>query len=453
MTWNKVVLGDCLEVLRGHTDASVDAVVTDPPYGLGTREPTPAELVAFLQGSSELNTGGDFMGRNWSVPSVAVWKECLRVLKPGGHLLSFGGTRTFDLISLGLRAAGFEYRDTLQWLYGQGFPKSLDIGKAIDKAKGLKREVVGSKLGRPGYSLSDGKTGTSLSGSADGSLRSGAKECELTAAASEEAERWEGWGTALKPSWEPILMFRAPLCGTVAENVLTHGTGGLNVQACRVGGERGHTHSRSVNHDGINHAEREGRWPPNVILQHADCERRADGSWECSERCPIEQLALQGGIRRTGVLDGERHRRTSAKGWSGPFADDGEGPAARGRFGGDEGHVTRYFTQLDAPGFLYSSKVTAEEATMGGRVENVHPTRKPVTLMRWLVRLVCPPGGIVLDPYCGSGSTLVAAMEEGMEYLGIDRDQDAVATSHARVTARRQQGVQTSLLWFVQGGK
>lgn len=325
---NTVICGDCVDVLAALGEASVDAIVTDPPYGLGSREPTVDELVEFLRGERHIDTGGDFMGKQWQVPSVAAWKECWRVLKPGGHLLAFGGTRTFDLISLGLRAAGFEYRDTLQWLYGQGFPKSLDVSKAIDKEAGLERRVVGTKLGQPGYSLSDGVAGTSLSGSADGSLRDGRKECEVTEPASEEAKIWQGWGTALKPAWEPILMFRKPLTGTVAENVLEHGTGAINVDASRVA--------------------------------------------------------------------------------------------------------------------LYEGKVTRAEATLDGRIEN--PTKKPVALMRWLVRLVCRKGGLVIDPYCGSGSTLVAALEEEMEFLGVDQDKVSVELARSRISVRRAQGVQTKLL-------
>lgn len=517
---NTVICGDCVDVLAALGEASVDAIVTDPPYGLGSREPTVDELVEFLRGERHIDTGGDFMGKQWQVPSVAAWKECWRVLKPGGHLLAFGGTRTFDLISLGLRAAGFEYRDTLQWLYGQGFPKSLDVSKAIDKETGLERRVVGTKLGQPGYSLSDGVAGTSLSGSADGSLRDGRKECEVTEPASEEAKIWQGWGTALKPAWEPILMFRKPLTGTVAENVLEHGTGAINVDASRVAtAESITTHSRGDNTAFPKRAtektgsesgrmefgepspdKRTGRWPPNVILSHSrECVKSGktevkgitggttvvrrgglttgddrtpsaagrfaakqqpdrkgysdeDGLetidfWECAPGCPVLALNEQAGLTTSGALT-PQHRRSSAKGWSGPFADDIGGPAARSVFDSNDGYVSRFFPQLQddrQESFFYEGKVTRAEATLDGRIENKHPTKKPVALMRWLVRLVCRKGGLVIDPYCGSGSTLVAALEEEMEFLGVDQDKVSVELARSRISVRRAQGVQTKL--------
>ena len=230
---NRVLRGACLEVLKDIPDNTFDAVVMDPPYGLGSKEPTVEKIVAYLQGA-DLDTGGDFMGKKWEIPSVLVWQELFRVLKPGGHVLTFGGTRSWDLISMGARAAGFEYRDTiadeypsfpaLQWLYGQGFPKSHNISKAIDKDLGSEREVVDTK--RSGLSMNtrlndDGwhNAGTGESG----------KWVPVTASASDEAREWEGWGTALKPAWEPILMYRKPLDGTVVQNIRKWGTGAINI--------------------------------------------------------------------------------------------------------------------------------------------------------------------------------------------------------------------------------
>lgn len=465
---NLVLAGDCAEVLKTLADASVDAIVTDPPYGLGNREPTVDELVEFLRGESHVDTGGDFMGKQWQVPSVAVWKECSRVLKPGGHLLAFGGTRTFDLISLGLRAAGFEYRDTLQWLYGQGFPKSLDVSKAIDKEAGQERRVVGTKLGLPGYSLSDGVAGTALSGSVDGSLRDGRKECEVTEPSSEEAQQWSGWGTALKPAWEPILMFRKPLSGTVAANVIEHGTGALNIDGCRVRTDWNEPDRPaswvSSGHSAKPEADKiaappgvgivlhpSGRWPTNAVFTHsASCvvEQKVKSIvpvYDCVPGCPVLALNEQGGVTKTGLLTPE-HTRSSEKGWSGPVADDSGGPAARGVFGGDEGYVSRFFPQFQfEASFFYEGKVTKAEATLGGRVENKHPTKKPLALMRWLVRLVCRKGGLVLDPYCGSGSTLVAALEEQMSFIGIELDEESLATARSRIDVRRSRGIQATL--------
>ena len=221
--------GDCLAILKTLPDESVDSICTDPPYGLGNEHPTPEELIAYLQGA-ELKTG-DFMNKPWDIPPVSVWKECFRVLKPGGHLLAFAGTRTFDLMSMGIRMAGFENRDTIatqfgpqsvmQWVQSQGFPKSHSIDKAIDKKKGAKRKVVGTKRGVGGENLNDIVNGkevrqtTDEGGKGVGAYGVGAKQVGIdipvTEPATEEAKKWEGWGTAMNPSWEPILVFRKPI--------------------------------------------------------------------------------------------------------------------------------------------------------------------------------------------------------------------------------------------------
>ena len=228
--------GDCLAVLRTLPDESVDAVVTDPPYGLSNTDPkhVAETLTKWVTGDHEYTppAKGGFMGKTWDsfVPPPAVWDECLRVLKPGGHMLVFAGTRTQDLMGLSIRLAGFEIRDTLGWIYGSGFPKSMDISKAIDKAAGAEREVVGSKITRiPGGSTYAQDRWTQE--------HRAISEVPVTAPATPEAERWDGWGTALKPAIEPIILARKPLDGTVAQNVLEHGVGGLNIDASRVGSE------------------------------------------------------------------------------------------------------------------------------------------------------------------------------------------------------------------------
>jgi hypothetical protein len=205
-------LGDCLEVLKTLPDNSVDSCVTDPPYGL------------------------KFMGKKWDydVPTVEVWEQVLRVLKPGGHLLAFAGTRTQHRMAVRIEDAGFEIRDMIAWVYGSGFPKSHDASKAIDKAAGAEREVIGSKLGLAGYSIADnGRTNAVY-----GDLHDPASECAITAPATPEAEQWQGWGTALKPAMEMITVARKPLEGTVAQNVLEWGTGAINIDGCRVGSEQ-----------------------------------------------------------------------------------------------------------------------------------------------------------------------------------------------------------------------
>ncbi len=241
----KLIHSDCLEALKNLPDNSVDSVVTDPPYGLS------------------------FMGKKWDydVPSEEIWAECLRVLKPGGHLLAFAGTRTQHRMAVRIEDAGFEIRDMIAWVYGSGFPKSLDVSKAIDKADGAEREVVGTVK----------KTPSASANCNEGWVRpwaEGKTTMDITAPATDAARQWQGWGTALKPALEPITVARKPLIGTVAENVLTHGTGGLNVDGCRVPGELEGDPNRFAKTDGGEFVAKfdntpvvrsEGRWPANLI--------------------------------------------------------------------------------------------------------------------------------------------------------------------------------------------
>lgn len=220
---------DCLLGMRTClADNSIDAVVTDPPYGL-SKEPDMMEVMKhWMNGDDYVHTGGGFMGKSWDsfVPGPSIWKEVFRVLKPGGHLLAFFGSRTYDLGTLAIRLAGFEIRDQIMWVYGSGFPKSLDVSKAIDKAAGVEREVIGTQIRKnaPNGLVSIGRDSVEF-------------ERLITAPATDEAKQWSGWGTALKPAHEPICVARKPLSGTVAENVLTHSTGALNIDGCRIGNE------------------------------------------------------------------------------------------------------------------------------------------------------------------------------------------------------------------------
>ncbi len=374
-------LGDCLAVMRTLPDESISAVITDPPYGLA--ELKPAQVVtavtAWASGDREhVPDGRGFMGRTWDafVPPPAVWDECLRVLKPGGHLAVFAGSRTADLMGLSIRLAGFEIRDGLQWLYGSGMPKGRNVG--------------------------------------------------------------DGWNTALKPAHEPIILARRPMPGTVAANVLAHGTGAMHVDACRTAHDEpagrptsGPGGARSGGIMGATGAARvrdttaasiAGRWPTNVLLGHAD-----ECANECAPGCVVSELDAQSGITKDGVSV----RRNRAPGTEqqayGIYGSRGRGPEADHTYGG-EGGASRFF-----PSFRYQAKApSAERPTINGKG---WPTVKPQGLMRWLVRLLCPPDGVVLDPFGGTASTGQAARTEGFESIVIERDPFAYALALQRLAA------------------
>ena len=374
--------GDCLTALRDMPDASVDAVVTDPPYGLSNTTPAQVSetITRWVSGDREyLPSARGFMGHEWDgfVPPVAVWDECLRVLKPGGHLLAFAGSRTHDLMTLGIRLAGFEIRDSVAWLYGSGFPKSLDVSKAIESH--TLNGKSNSRTLRQTEQDGDGAAYT-LTGKNNGIMGEARTYDRKTFAPTTDAAReWEGWGTALKPAFEPITLARKPLTGTVAANVLEQGTGALNIDGSRIGGPS-------------------GRWPANVVLDESQA----------------AELDRQSGNVKTGAT--KPHRRDPD---SSPMFKVGKWmthsqPAS-------EGGASRFFKviEYDAP-FMYCAKAPkSERPVIDG---TAHPTVKPVTLMRWLVRMVTPPGGTVLDPFAGSGTTLEAAILEGFNPIGIERD-------------------------------
>jgi site-specific DNA-methyltransferase (adenine-specific) len=397
---NKCHFGDCLDVLRTMPDNSVDAIVTDPPYGLS------------------------FMGKKWDydVPAVEVWAECLRVLKPGGHLLSFAGTRTQHRMAVRIEDAGFEIRDMIAWVYGSGFPKSHDVSKAIDREAGAER-LDAMTGGHRGIASDDVQTDRYKAVKDAIGRGVGCGTASRGTPVTEAANQWQGWGTALKPSLEPITVARKPFSQTVAENVLEHGTGAMNIDGCRVAGETpvfSHKGQSAENcySDGLHGSARTGevstigRWPANLIH---------DGSAE--------------------VLSGFPQSKSGAmKSSTARAAQDEPGSVCYGTYGGQVAKADIQPTEGSAARFFYCAKASSADREKG----NNHPTVKPTDLMRYLVRLVTPPGGIVLDPFMGSGSTGCAAVLEGFQFVGIEREAEYHQIASARIASARRQGVQPS---------
>lgn len=462
--------GDCLDKLKELDDNSVDSIVTDPPYGLS------------------------FMGKAWdkSVPSVEVWEECLRVLKPGGHLLSFAGTRTQHRMAVNIEDAGFEIRDMVAWVYGSGFPKSQNVGKAIDKAGGkdklhlIYRQKMANEIRecreKAGISRSELSSWFPQYASVttnweridegfrvpsedafdilverlginenwrnmvraedlrlkranvkpdrrnDGTVYGLAHEGTEYTSSTEAAQQWDGWGTALKPALEPITVARKPLIGTVAANVMEHGTGAINIDGCRVNyvSEEDEREAKTKNQHadfdsgprtnkifGEYNQDREnynppGRFPANLIH---------DGSDEVVELFP-QTGKSSGGFK---------------KGSTGAFGKSGIYSGANGE--DSDRDVTGFGDKGSAARFFYCPKANKKDRNEGLTQDqaNKHPTVKPTDLMRYLCRLVTPPGGTVLDPFMGSGSTGKAARLEGFDFIGIELDPEYVEIARARI--------------------
>lgn len=391
--------GDCLAELRRIPDASVDSIVTDPPYGLSELKPQriAQAIAAWLGGDRDhVPDARGFMGRAWDafVPPPAVWDECLRILKPGGHLLAFAGSRTQDLMGLSIRLAGFEIRDSIAWLYGQGMPKSMDVSKAIDKMHGAEREVIASEVrGKrlvPGSDADKGGRAWHAEGRPD-------YVHETTAAATDDARAWEGWGTGLKPAHEPIIVARKPLAGTVAQNVLEYGTGALHIDATRIGDEVRFNPPDSTKprvamgdhwRDDAEGTTVAGRHPANVAVDEF-------AAAEIDAQAPSTGAAAKAsGPTRRGATE-------STIAFGSRLGYDGPAP-----FYGDQGGASRFF---------YVSKAPKSQRPLVNGI--AHPTVKPLALMRWLVRLVTVPGGVVVDPFAGSGTTGEAAYLEGFESI------------------------------------
>jgi site-specific DNA-methyltransferase (adenine-specific) len=425
--------GDCLDIMPTLESESVDSIVCDPPYGLS------------------------FMGKDWDhgVPGVPFWEAALRVAKPGAYMLAFGGTRTFHRLAVAIEDAGWEIRDTVMWVYGSGFPKSLDVSKAIDKAAGAERQVVGVNENGSGphrIKLDNHGKGDTGIGYMDGS----GKVFDITAPATDTARQWEGWGTALKPAWEPVLVCRKPLIGTVAANVLKYGTGGLNIDGCRVGidpkadASQLRTMNRSKKSEkngwGMNQTRSDtpevvsanGRWPANLIY---------DGSDQVVGLFPVTTSGkMSAGQRR---LNSEGPNRNTY-GYMDPDITKRDTP-------GDSGSTARFFycakasredrnEGLNNPGPQFHHGTTLRKVENTDTKGNFHPTVKPTALMRYLCRLVTPPGGVILDPFMGSGSTGKAAAAEGFGFIGIELNPEYVEIADKRINS-----VQPLLMTVAEG--
>ncbi len=499
----QIMLGDCLEQLKDLADNSVDSICTDPPYGLS------------------------FMGKAWDydVPTVAIWKECLRVLKPGGHLLAFGGTRTYHRLVVNIEDAGFEIRDQIMWIYGSGFPKSMDISKAIDKEAGAVREVVGHQA----YTSQDMRGGAYDSAEARDRER---LPVAITAPATPEAKKWSGYGTALKPANEPICLARKPLSEkTVAKNVLKHGVGGLNIEASRIGSEVRHNPPASINGSAtVNHGKDSesgfkadfdgttvsGRFPANILFDEAAAAVLDEQSGHSTSRAGNPNRGVKDASKAVTTFDakksvGQEHNDSGgASRFFKTFKQDEQCDQrdlstvvpAESSFKHDEarlnsvqeavriscsndpllshclGSIPDYKkctlyqdlaslavepesidttlimrsllklygsahlvtdesiksakneetgnTEFVPTRFLYQAKASKKDRNQGlegSGIVNNHATVKPIKLMEYLVKLVTPEGGVVLDPFMGSGTTGVAALGLGFKFVGVERDE------------------------------
>ena len=415
----KIIHGDCLDVLKTLEDNSVDSVVTDPPYGL-SKEPNINEVLTKWLAGEEYDHGhGGFMGKSWDsfVPHPDIWREVFRVLKPGGHALVFAGTRTQDLMTISLRLAGFEVRDVIEWIYFSGFPKSHDVSKAFDRRAKAKRKVVSERVNRSTFD----PNGEGGGGFKRGTIVESIPTTDL-------AKRWDGWGTNLKPSHEPIIVVRKPLIDadtgrklTVVDCVEKYGTGAINIDASRIAtfGEDAEKHRAEWNRtQSANQSDRATYLAPK--------EKEADlRAYAKDGRFPANCITLDSDqfySKYFNITPAELSKKASKKDRNSDW--QGEEIALEERRAGG--------MQATVDGSMLTGSGNERKTVY----RNTHPTVKPTDLMAWLVRLVTPAGGTVLDPFAGSGSTLVAAKREGFGFIGIELTEEYIPIIEARTGAK-----------------
>jgi len=412
-----LIHGESTEVLKGLEDNSIDSVVCDPPYGLSKEPDITKVLSEWVSGdASFVPDGKGFMSKEWDgfVPPPSLWREVYRVLKPGGHALVFAGTRTQDLMTISLRLAGFEVRDVIEWIYFSGFPKSHDVSKAFDRRAGAEREVIGQRI-----RIGDKK---SYANNNDEALFNPGENNAITAPATELAKKWDGWGTALKPAHEPIIVVRKPLIDadtgrklTVVDCVEKYGTGAINIDASRIATEDETRRAKSGwqadgyvggkydanKYNAFKSRENNGRFPANCITLDSDefysKYFNVATAHEAQPNVSPEELSKKAS---------KKDRNSD---WKGEEIGLEEAPTGHGN--------------------LQNSKGFERFNTVN---RNNHPTVKPTDLMAWLVRLVTPAGGTVLDPFAGSGSTLVAAKREGFGFIGVELTEEYIPIIEAR---------------------
>ncbi len=434
-----ILHGDCIEKMKELEDNSVDAIVTDPPYGLS------------------------FMGKKWDydVPSIEVWKEALRVLKHGGFLLSFAGTRTYHRMVVNIEDAGFEIRDMILWLYGSGFPKSLNIGKQIDKIQGNEREVTGEKI-RGDVQKAKEKGAGYLS---DPANRNNVKQFgygkeTLTKGNSE----WEGWGTALKPACEPIVVARKPLSEkNVALNVLKHGTGGINIDECRIGNGTGIVRERKAgsefgqdsnwnDHKNVDtvYDGTQGRFPANIILDEEAGKMLDEQSGELKSGSKSGNYK---GFDESNVFgDGKiiEHIYTKSVGGASRFFYCAKASKSERNLGCEELQDKQGGMRSETSG----QHITRRDGGDPKTVKNNHPTVKPIKLMEYLVKLVSREGANVLDPFLGSGTTAIACVKLNRKFIGIEKEEEYIKIAEARLKPfTEQKQLNYALEQSNEGGK